>query len=412
VRRVLGERRFRWLWLGQLTSQFGNAVFLVMGLWEIQLRNPMLLSLAGVAMMLPQLLAALGGVVVDRLDARRVMLVTDLLRGAGVVLGLIWLSSRPLWEPGIVIAVLGINALGAAFFGPAEMVLLPGLVADADLPAANGLVSLTWQVTGTVGSALGGAAIAAVGASLIFGFDAASFWFSALAIALLIRWGPQPPTASEASAGSSGTTDWRAGWRVIRGLPWFLRLLPLILLTNFAGNGGFILLPYWVHRGLHASATWFGIVDASWGGGMVAGSLAAGKLGRFPLGPAIGLLGMMQSIMMVGFAFQHAPAPAVLLLTVAGAANGGLNALMNVALQRLVPAPVRGRAFGLFTTVLTAANPLASLAAGLSIQRISPMWWFVAMGVFGAALAGGFWRWVPAALGREGDAGAPATGSI
>lgn len=59
---------FRWLWIGQMLSQLGHAVFLIMGLWEIQLRSPFRLAVAGLVMVVPSLLAAVGGVLVDRTD--------------------------------------------------------------------------------------------------------------------------------------------------------------------------------------------------------------------------------------------------------------------------------------------------------------------------------------------------------
>lgn len=59
---------FRWLWIGQMLSQLGHAVFLIMGLWEIQLRSPFRLAEAGLVMVVPSLLAAVGGVLVDRTD--------------------------------------------------------------------------------------------------------------------------------------------------------------------------------------------------------------------------------------------------------------------------------------------------------------------------------------------------------
>ncbi|MGC8487797.1 MAG: MFS transporter, partial [Clostridia bacterium] len=151
---------FRWLWIGQLLSQLGTAVFLVMGLWEIQLRSPFLLSIAGLAMMIPSSLAVFGGVIVDRYDPGRLMLWTDVLRGLALGLGVAALYIHGALIAAIII-LLGINSLGGSLFSPAEGVLVPRLVADGDLPAANGLYSVTYQLAEALGAAVGGAAIAA-----------------------------------------------------------------------------------------------------------------------------------------------------------------------------------------------------------------------------------------------------------
>ena len=84
---------FRSVWVGQLLSQFGNALFLIMGLWEIQLRSPFLLSIAGLVLILPASLAVVGGTLVDRSDPRTIMLWTDVLRGMAVALGLLALAT-------------------------------------------------------------------------------------------------------------------------------------------------------------------------------------------------------------------------------------------------------------------------------------------------------------------------------
>jgi cytochrome c biogenesis protein CcdA len=107
---LLRYRGFRALWLGQLLSQFGNAVFLVMGLWEIQLRSPFLLSIAGLAMVLPSLLAAAGGVLVDRYEPGRLMLYTDILRGVAVVAGL-----AALLLPGALVGICTVPCSGAIY---------------------------------------------------------------------------------------------------------------------------------------------------------------------------------------------------------------------------------------------------------------------------------------------------------
>jgi len=78
-------RVFRWpaftsVWLGQVLSQLGTQLFFIMAYWELQLRSPYLLSAAGLALTLPNLLSAVGGSLVDRWDARYVMLWTDIVR--------------------------------------------------------------------------------------------------------------------------------------------------------------------------------------------------------------------------------------------------------------------------------------------------------------------------------------------
>lgn len=398
---------FRNLWFGQLLSQFGNAVFVIMGLWEIELRSPFLLSIAGMAMMVPTLLMVAGGAVVDRTHPVRLMLGTDVARGIAVGLGLLALAvpgSLP-WD---VIGLLLVNSLGGTLFSPAEAVVLPRLVSDGDLTGANGVYSVTSLLTGAIGSAIGGAAIVAIGVRFIFGFDMASFWLSALALWMVLRSvGPAFRKATPAATtgdnlvtrGSRGSAhrrsvlaSFREGLDALKGLGWFLKLVPFIILTNFAYSAGFTMLPYWSRHQLHTTALGFGLMDAAWALGMVTGSLLAGRAGRFPMLKAMAVLGCAQGLFILVFALSPAFPVSVAVLGIGGVANGMVNALVFTLLQRVIPEEVRGRAFGAFLSLLSVASPLGALVAGLTLHVLPLAWTWDLAGFSAILLAIMMWR--------------------
>jgi hypothetical protein len=113
--------------MGQLLSQMGNAVFLIMGLWEIQWHSPFLLAVVRLSMIAPAVLRVAGGAVVDRYDPRQIMLLADIGRGAATLLGLAALTIWGLPIPDITV-LLRIDSLGNPLCGPAEGVIVPGLV--------------------------------------------------------------------------------------------------------------------------------------------------------------------------------------------------------------------------------------------------------------------------------------------
>jgi DHA3 family macrolide efflux protein-like MFS transporter len=398
---------FRAVWVGQLLSQFGNAMFLIMGLWEIQLRSPFLLSIAGLALILPASLAVVGGAVVDRSDPRTIMLWTDVLRGLAVALGLLALAVHAALVV-VIIVLLGLNSLGAAFFAPSEQVLIPWMVADEHLPAANGVYSLTSQVSQAVGSALGGAAIAAVGIQIVFGADLASFWLSALAIGLMMRVvaaRPKPVAAERPEPGGGLLADLREGFRGLKTMPWLVALMPLILLTNLSFQAGFTMLPYWSRHMLGTGAVGYGLLNASGAVGMVLGSLSAGRFGRWPIRRVIALGGPVMGLATLAFAVTRAAVPAGGLFLLFGATNGLINALMFTIMQRLIPEAIRGRTFGFFITLITLASPLGALSAGVFLH-VLPLWWSWSLaGVAAIAIGAAAWRILPEAVGA-GDAGA------
>lgn len=351
---------FRCLWGGQFLSQVGNAVFLIMGRWEIQLRSPVLLSLAGLAMALPAILSVAGGAVVDQYHPGRIMLLTDILRGTAV--GLVALATPGSLVP-VIIVLLGINSLGNALFGPAESVLVPALV---DLVAANGVYSLTGQLSNALGRGLGAAA--AIGVALVFGMDLASFWPSALGLLLMLQTlrrrlsAPLVLLAFEA-ASAGRRLHLRDGVRVPRSIPGMRQVLPLIALVNFAYTAAFTMLPFWVPHRLHGDALWYGLAAGGWAAGIVGGGVLAGAAGRWPLRVSAVVSCGGMALLIGRFALPASPVVSSVLLLGAGVGNGVGNAVFYTMEQRPFSAAVRGRIFGLLFSLINVANPLGAVAA-------------------------------------------------
>src|SRR3954453_8817143 len=159
---VLRDREFRLLWTGMSTSLIGNGILLVALAWQVYELSgvPAAMSAVGVALSLPQVVTLLiGGVVSDRFDPRRVMLVADLVRCARMAtLAALSISGVVrLWEIVVLTTVYG-GATG--FFGPAFDALVPRLVAEPDLVAANALDQFIRPVgLQILGPMLGGGAI-------------------------------------------------------------------------------------------------------------------------------------------------------------------------------------------------------------------------------------------------------------
>ena len=382
---ALRSRGFLWLWIGQMFSQLGNAVFLIMGLWEIQLHSPLLLSLAGMGMSVPSILAMAGGVFVDRYHPGKLMLGTDALRGIAVMAGLGTIWVKPQWDIWVIITILTINALGGSLFGPAEMVVLPRLVPGQELGSANGLNAITNQLSMAVGSAIGGAAIALIGMKVIFAFDMVSFWVSAIAILLMF---PHMSVVSAAKAlpdeSVSGLGFWpslKDGWTGLQSMPWFMALLLPVVLTNFAFNGAFTMFPYWMHHVLHAGPLVYGVVDAAWSAGLVLGSLVTGMVQPRSLRVTLGYLGIAMSVCMLGFVFAHQNLLAGVTLFAAGIANGMTNALFITFIQRMIPQHLMGRVMGIIITLFGLATPLGALAAGATLHLLPLSWmWLLSAG--------------------------------
>jgi MFS family permease len=198
ARNPFAVRDFRLLWVGEAVSALGDQFALIALPWLalVLTGSPLALGGAMAVMAIPRaLLMLVGGVSVDRFSPRRVMLGSNAVRLVAVsALGVVVLfGEAELWMLYAFALVFGV---ADAFFFPAQTAIVPELVADDQLPRANGIVQGTAQVSilvgpvaaGVVIAALGGSATAAsaagIGVALLF--DAATFVVS-LATLLFIK---------------------------------------------------------------------------------------------------------------------------------------------------------------------------------------------------------------------------------
>lgn len=184
--RILRSPMYRPLWFGQLVSNFGDTlhyVALVVLLFRLTGSGAVLAALSLAQIVAGLVFGPLAGVLVDRLDRRGLIVAADLTRAA-LAATLAFTASVPL---AFALAV-GMTTAGVPF-GPASRALLPALVDEADLLAANTVGHSTEQGTQIVASALAGVLLLTWGTTPAFLVNAASFAFSALMLSRLPRRG-------------------------------------------------------------------------------------------------------------------------------------------------------------------------------------------------------------------------------
>lgn len=201
--RSLSHRSFALLWGGQTISRLGDQLYLIALAWWVLQQTGSAAAMGAVLICaeVPLIIFLLvGGVVVDRLPCLAVMLVSDVSRAliVGVVAVLAAQHQLALWHLYVLSALFG---LADAFFTPAYTAVIPDLLPAEVLPSANALQSISVEVAGIAGPALGGAIIAAGGTALGFALDALSFGLSSLCLLALVRVpSARRPMEREASA--------------------------------------------------------------------------------------------------------------------------------------------------------------------------------------------------------------------
>ncbi|MGW3242918.1 MFS transporter [Streptomyces sp. NPDC001070] len=356
-------RDFRLLFAGRTLSLLGDGVVpaaLVIAVTRATGDVSALALVLGCAMVPKLLLLPVGGVVADRFDARRVALVTDLVRcTAQLFVGLELLGGDPSLAHIAVAEAVGGTA--SAFAMPTQSLLVAGTVADgAARQRANALMGVASSATRLCGPGLAAALIWAAGPGLAFALDAASFAISA-ALLGVVRVGRTPlPRASMLS-------DLKEGWGEVRSRDWYWTSLVAHAMWNGAAAVLAALGPAVAIHRLGGEGVWFWVLEAG-AVGLVLGSLLAAR--ARPRRPVlVANLGLATYALPLALLALAAPAP--LLIAAYGlalTALGYLNPVWETVVQQQVPPRVLARVTSYDWLLSLAAMPagyaLAPLAAG------------------------------------------------
>jgi MFS family permease len=383
----LRHRDFRLLWSGMCVSLLGDGIFLVAMAWQVYaLSNaPTALAVVGITMTVPTIaFLLLGGVVSDRLDRRRIMLASDLVRGLAVgLLALLSLTGvLELWHVAALAAVYG---AGTAFFSPAFDALVPELLPAGELAQANALDQFVRPIAlRLAGPALGGVLIDVLGAGSAFALDAASFAVSAVA---LLAMAPAPRRAALA-VGASVTRDMREGLRYVRSHVWLWATFASAAVAYLLFMGpAEVLLPYIVKNDLHGSAADLGIVFAAGGIGSVGCAVVIGQRGL----PRRDITFMYLTWTLATLAVAgYGLASAVWQLMLASLAFNALETAGTIvwatAKQRHVPAALLGRVSSLDWLISIGLLPLSFALTGPVSGAIGAQTTLIAAGLLGAVV--------------------------
>jgi len=317
------------------------------------------------------LLGAVAGVFADRWDRKRTMITADLLLAAVLLPLLLVHGAGQVW---IVFAVMFAEGAIQQFFSPAEQAMVPTLVPDTELVAANAVSGQVSNVARLAGSALGGIIAAAAGIGAVTIADAASFVASAALLALVRATGratarPGGPGGPVRERIAGIGDELRDGLRLsVRHR--VLRTLMIFALVTSVGEGimSTLFTPF-VEHVLHGSSQEFGLVVAAQAvGGILGGALAAGFGHRVRASRllscgaiAFGLVDLAIFLYPLGYV---AVWPAVAGMIIVGLPGALTMAGLMTLFQRSTSDSHRGRIFGALSAVEGVAVLAGTLGAG------------------------------------------------
>ncbi len=389
--RPLRHRDFRLLWTGLAISLAGDGIWLVALAWQvIELGGgPVQLSIVTTAYSLGLIGFVLpGGVVADRLPRRAVMIVADLVRAVAVALvaGLSLAGEVELWQLAVGGFVIG---AGEAFFVPSYTALVPRLLPDDQILAANGLEGVLRPLAHqALGPAVGGLAVATLEPGAAILTVAVTYLFSAACLTAM-RTSGRPDRLAEGAEAPSPLSDLREAAAYVRRTSWLWATLMFAMVAVFFYVGPLdVLVPFAVRDQAGGDAADFGLVLAVFGIGSAIGALA---ISSRPLPRRY--LSWMLLAWSVGFlpfaVFGFAEAlwvmcAAALILGISEAVG---MVVWGTLLQRRVPDELRGRVSGLDFFVSLALTPLSMALAGPAGEAFGLSAVFVAAAVIPIGVA-------------------------
>ena len=368
------SRNFLLLWQGQLVSQLGSQAFLIATTYYMleAAGSAALVAAVMMASTVPvAILGPIGGTIADRHSRRTILVVTDLSRALAVG----WLCLLVLSRPGVtpppivpIIAVAAFNGVMGAFFAPAVQALIPDLVPNSRLAAANSVSQMSRQASTLIGQALGGVLYVAWGLAGLLLFDALSFAYGGFATWFL----PPDRKLSEARrslrlALQRYAVDTGAGMAYIWRRTGMTAVLGVFAGVNCLFMPVFVLLPFYARDVLGAGAEWYGFLLGGSGAGALAGSFAAGGvLARATAGAALvrSCVGGVACCVLL-----LAVSRSTWLALAAFVAIGLLSSIINIAVittfQSAVPSEVRGRVMAWVIALSSVAVPIGMGLGGV-----------------------------------------------
>jgi MFS family permease len=365
---AFGYPEFRLLWLGLAISNTGSWMatlaqgWLVVELAPSPALAPLYLGIIGFVRSVPVvLLSGVAGAVADRVDRRRLLVVSQLALGLSALTLAILAQTHVvrIWH---VVVLAGISAVGLTFDAPTRQSLVPLLVGPGELMNAIGLNSAAFNGPGIIGPAIGGVLVSTVGVADTFYLNALSY---AAVLGALAFMTPKPPVAVSERKGI--WHEVMAGLRYVREQPAILTLLSLALLVSLVARPYIQLLPAFVKATIVGGPSELGVLMAASGTGALAGSIATALIGnrRHRGTVAIASAGLAGGLL---FAFSRTHTVFAGVVTLVGLAFFVMlfMGMTNTLLQLYTSLEMRGRVMALYTMIFLGFMPFGAWLLGMS----------------------------------------------
>ncbi len=354
-------RDFRLMWIGACTSSIGTWMQIVAQGWLIYRlsHSAFLLALDQFLGGIPIFLFSLiGGVVADRIERRKVLLVSQYIQmaSAGILTVLVANGLTHVWP---ILCLSFMSGLAQAFGGPAYSALIPTLVDREDMPNAIALNSIQFNLAVTIGPALAGQALAKLGEKWCFGLNALSFLAPIISL-LMIRTRFLPVSTTD-----SMFTSLKEGIKFVRKQGSMEALIVLAFCMTALAMPMRTYIPVFVKDIFHRGPETYGNLLSLMGIGSICGSLLVASMGnirhkgRF----AISMLICLGAAIAV-FSLSKLLPLSYLMLIFVGASMMAVFATVTSLVQLITTNEMRGRVMSVYNCAFRGGMPMGNLLSG------------------------------------------------
>ncbi len=373
-------RDFRLMWIGSCTSSIGTWMQMVAQSWLIyrMSHSGRLLAwdqfLAGIPIFL---LSPIGGVVVDRMEGRKLLLLSQYVQmaSAATLTVLVAYGWVHVWQ---ILCLSFVSGLAQAFGGPAYQALIPTLVDREDMPNAIALNSIQFNVAVTVGPALAGIALARWGEKWCFGLNALSFLAPVISLSVITtRFMP-------ASTKESIFSSLKQGVQFIRKQGSMEALIALAFCMTALSMPMRTYIPVFVKDIFHRGPETYGSLLSLMGVGSICGSLAMAAIGNLRSKGRFALIMLIcLGAGIAGFSLSKSLPLSYSMLVFVGASMMAVFATVTSLVQLITTNEMRGRVMSVYNCAFRGGMPMGNLLTGWLVPMFTAP---IVLGVNGLVL--------------------------
>ena len=386
---------YRYTWMGQVVSEIGDYFnnVAVLALIMQTSGSGMVVSGAFLSRAIPAVMAGpFAGVLLDRLDRRRIMIASDLTRAVVAAAFVLTVHQQRPWLLYLLSAIL---MFVSPFFTAGRAAILPTIATADELHSANSLTQTTSWATLTAGTLLGGLGAAHLGYTWAFVLNSLSFVFSAWAI-----WRVPPnadfrPMAAKAASRST-RSDYREGLAYMRSVPLMMGIAMISFGWALGGGAAQVLFALFGEQIFHRGPAGIGDIWGFAGIGLLIGGTAGHWIGRQAgfarYKRAVTISYLVHGAAYMLFSQTRSFAAALVLMMLSRVGMAVTSVLNNSQLLHHTPSRFRGRVFATMEALRNAVMIVSMAAAGIASQYYSARTIGLIAGVFGFLTACA-WAW-------------------